>query len=248
MTETAEQANDARFACVGCGACCRGRFVPLTLAEAGLWLRRGHSVAVLLEAFDETAWPPEAAEFGYNRLRSAPVQCGSGFVDVIAILAANVIPQCPNLGADNRCGIYHERPLVCRIYPAEINPFISLAPSAKDCPPESWGQGELLGSDRELTQQILQSRQADRDDAQLKVELCETLGMTVAAWKGDGFAIYLPAIGDMLAAFERLGTGARAQRPWHIAARKAELVGDLQARAFAVEAGTSADYVFHELH
>ncbi|PVZ19534.1 MULTISPECIES: YkgJ family cysteine cluster protein [unclassified Pseudomonas] len=240
-------AGDIRFTCVGCGSCCRGRFVPLTVAEARLWLERGHPVALLLEAFDESAWPAGAAEFDYHLQRSAPVECASAPLNVIAILAANVIPQCPNLGVDNRCGIYHERPLVCRIYPAEINPFISMTPQAKDCPPESWGQGDLLGSDRELTQLILQSRQADRDDARLKVQWCEALGITVAAWKGNGFAIYRPAVADMLAAFEGLGTGTAARRPWRICVRNAELEQALAARALATEPGEAGNYIFHEL-
>jgi hypothetical protein len=183
------------------------------MGETTQWLRRGHSVAVLLEAFDESAWPLGAAEYSYNKLRSAPVQCGEGSLQVTAILAGNVIPQCPNLGPDDRCTIYSERPLVCRIYPMEISPFISLSPSAKDCPPESWQHGNLLGSDREVTNQILQSRQADRDDAQLKVKLCEALGMTVAAWKGNGFTVYMPTAERMLTAIE--GLGSRARRRIH---------------------------------
>lgn len=166
------------------------------MGETTQWLRRRHSVAVLLEAFDESAWPLGATEYSYNKLRSASVQCGEGSLQVTAILAGNVIPQCPNLGADDLCTIYSERPLVCRIYPMEISPFISLSPSAKDCPPESWQHGNLLGSDREMTNQILQSRQADQDDAQLKVKLCEALGMTVAAWKGNGFTVYMPRLSE----------------------------------------------------
>ncbi|WP_244509794.1 YkgJ family cysteine cluster protein [Pseudomonas monteilii] len=124
MTQLDKHDEGSRFACVGCGACCKGRFVPLTLTETALWLGRGHSVAVLLEAFDESAWPPGAPEFDYHRLRSAPVKCGSSSLNVIAILAANVIPQCPNLGANNLCSIYSERPLVCRIYPWRSTPSL----------------------------------------------------------------------------------------------------------------------------
>lgn len=247
MTQSNNQANNTRFACVGCGACCRGRFVPLALSETLAWLRRGHSVAVLLEAFDESAWPCGAPEFGYHKLRSATVQSGAGALQVIAIFAGNVIPQCPNLGADDLCSIYSERPLVCRIYPMEINPFIPLSPLSKDCPPESWEQGNLLGSDRELTNQILKSRQADRDDAQRKIEICEALGLTVAAWKGNGFTIYMPKVETMLAAIESLGEQGLTEPSWRIKAEDVELQQALEHRSFALEKADSADFIFHQL-
>ncbi|WP_367889644.1 YkgJ family cysteine cluster protein [Burkholderia sp. L27(2015)] len=40
-----------------------------------------------------------------------------------------------------RCGIYEQRPLVCRIYPAEISPFVELTPMHKACPPDAWTPG-----------------------------------------------------------------------------------------------------------
>ncbi len=52
------------------------------------------------------------------------------------------------LARQDRCGIYEERPLVCRIYPAEISPFITLDPADKVCPPEMWEAGEIIVSDR----------------------------------------------------------------------------------------------------
>jgi len=247
VIQSNNETNDTRFACVGCGACCRGRFVPLTLNETHAWLRRGHSVAVLLEAFDETAWPQGAPEFDYNTLRSAPVTCGSASLQVIAIFAANVIPQCPNLGEDDLCSIYAERPLVCRIYPMEINPFIALSPSSKDCPPESWDQGALLGSDRELTNQILQSRQADRDDAQRKIQLCEAMGLTVAAWKGNGLTIHMPTSEAMLVALESLEARDSSQSTWRIKAEDEDLLEALERRSYALEGGASTDFIFHQL-
>ncbi|HMD72294.1 MAG TPA: YkgJ family cysteine cluster protein [Steroidobacteraceae bacterium] len=64
---------------------------------------------------------------------------------VIVILAAYFSGACPNLAADAHCKIYQRRPLVCRIYPAEINPFILLKPGNKACPPEAWNAtGSLL--------------------------------------------------------------------------------------------------------
>lgn len=204
-------------------------------------------MAVLLEAFDESVWPPGAPEYSYNELRSAPVQCGDGSLRVTAIFAGNLIPQCPNLGLDDSCTIYLERPLVCRIYPAEISPFIPLSPSAKDCPPESWHQGNLLGSDRVLTNQILQSQQADRDDAQLKVKICEALGMTVAAWKGNGFTVYMPTVDGMLAAIRGLDSPSQKDFTWQIKVEDSVLQDTLEHRSFALERNASNDFIFHTL-
>ena len=39
---------------------------------------------------------------------------------VVVILTGAYEGPCPNLQPDMRCGIYEQRPLVCRIYPAEI--------------------------------------------------------------------------------------------------------------------------------
>lgn len=241
------KAPTARFACVGCGACCRGRFVPLTLDEARAWLGRGHAVAVLLEAFDETVWTPDAPAYTYNLHRSAPVQCGSATVHVVAILAANALPECPNLQSDGLCSIYAERPLVCRIYPQEISPFIALQPTNKDCPPESWEHGGLIASDQPLAAHVEQSRLADREDASAKVALCEALGLTTAAWKSNGLAIYQPPQADLLAAMDRLQPGAQSRLPWRIQARDSQLRSYLQSQSAALDDREQLDYIFHPL-
>jgi len=106
----------------------------------------------------------------------------------------------------------------------------------------------LLGSDRELTGKILRSRQADRDDAQLKVNLCEALGITVAAWKGSGLAIYQPTVENMLAAIGLLGSGNEAQLEWRITSRNGELRAAIEERSLAVEEPSTTAYIFHQLH
>jgi len=238
--------SNERFACVGCGACCRGRFVPLTLNEAVTWLKRGHGVAVMLEAFDESLWPDGSPEFTYNVGRSAAVPCASGTLRVTVILAANALPECPNLQQDGLCGIYLERPLVCRIYPMEINPFIRLEPAAKDCPPESWEQGTLLASDQGLATLVQQSRQADRDDALRKVALCESLGLTVAGWKGNGLVIHQPSVEDLLAACENIDQNAvPASQAWQIRADDASLVQYLKDHALPLADPATDSYIFH---
>jgi hypothetical protein len=79
----------------------------------------------------------------------------------------------------------------------EINPHIPLNTAVKECPPESWETGPelIVGGnlvDRELSELIQLSRQADRDDIQTKDAICALLGIRTTALKGDGFTAYLP--------------------------------------------------------
>jgi len=59
-----------RFACNGCGVCCKGRLIPLTLSETRQWLLRGHDVAVLLEAFDESTWTAQPGQYAHSAKRA----------------------------------------------------------------------------------------------------------------------------------------------------------------------------------
>lgn len=214
-----------RFNCVaGCGACCKGRFVPLTLAETEAWLARGDEVVVLLEAFSRDA-DDTCAEYQHKHARSAEARCGSTDVQVIAVFAAANLQGCPNQLADTRCGIYSERPLVCRIYPMEVNPFIALEPEAKECPSNAWSQplGEqLIASDgqppRALQQLIESSRQADREDAQAKVDICRHLGFTTAAWKGNGFTVFFPTGEQLRQAISLRGQEQAPEVQWKVRA------------------------------
>jgi hypothetical protein len=89
--------------------------------------------------------------------------------------------------SDMRCGIYEQRPLVCRIYPAEINPFIELTPMRKACPPEAWTPGlpPLLRAGKLVGASILpliqKSRDADANDVPIKQQVCALLGIDRAA-------------------------------------------------------------------
>lgn len=242
-----------RFACNGCGACCKGRLIPLTLSESKAWLRRGHDVTVLLEAFDESSWANEPAKQAYNAGRAGQVNSGAATLRVIAILAANALTRCPNLDDQDQCGIYEERPLVCRIYPMEINPFIDLKPEAKGCPPEVWETGEIIFTDHVvdplLARQIDQSRSADRQDATAKVALCEAMGMTVAAWKDDALAVYLPERARLTEAMQRLDAGDPPRAPvnWSVRVDDPTLRQRLDDLGAEVAVAGSTDYIFHAL-
>lgn len=245
--------NAIRFACNGCGICCKGRLIPLTLNETRQWLQRGHEVAVILEAFDESTWTSQPRQFAHSAQRAVEVTSGAAQIRVVAVFAGNALVQCQSLREDGLCGIYEERPLVCRIYPMEINPFIALRPESKICPPEVWEQGEVLFTDRivdpVLADQVERSRQADRDDAQAKISVCEAMGLSVAAWKGNAMAVYLP---DRVLLTEAIrhydaGIAAPARQEWRVRVDAPELRHQLHQAGVALDDRLPADYIFHVL-
>lgn len=197
---------DIHFKCTQCGKCCRDTKIPLTVAEAIKWLNRGHDVQLLCEA---SPWPvamdgdPRALHF---KRRSFPVMSGSMPTRVVVMLVANVVGACPNLLADSRCGIYEDRPLVCRIYPAEINPFVALKRENKACPPEAWTKdqpvlqhgGALM--DEVIRQDIESSRAADALDADLKSRLCLALNVVNTALVHEAMLVYSPTANTLLSA------------------------------------------------
>nr|WP_225780454.1 YkgJ family cysteine cluster protein [Pseudomonas sp. Marseille-Q3773] len=201
--------DSLRFACTGCGKCCTGHHVPLTLDEARHWATDAGQVVVLIEAFvpDGPGMPLEQRE--HVMRRSHPVRCGAGEVRVAVTFAAFNPGRCRNLDDNDLCTIYDRRPLVCRIYPVEINPHIPLRPASKDCPPQAWQQGPELIHGTQLLDSGLQalvhaSRQADRNDIAAKVQVCQALGMTTSALKGNGFTAYLPDMGAFAASLAQL--------------------------------------------
>jgi len=199
---------DIHFACTNCGACCRGHHIALTLGEAVPWLRDDGRLMVLVEAFLENGFGVPEVQREHAQRRSARMRCGDTHAYVAITLAAYNPGVCQFLTEDKRCGIYDRRPLVCRIYPFEINPHIPLRQEFKDCPSEAWEptapvicrNGRVVND--ELLRLIERSRQADRDEIAAKAEICRRLGIDVAAVKGDGFATYLPAPDRLLATIE----------------------------------------------
>jgi Fe-S-cluster containining protein len=211
--------TDIHFGCTQCGKCCRDTRVPLTVAEAIKWLNRGHEVQLLCEA---SPWPEtldgetRAAHF---KRRSFAVMSGSMPVRVVVMLVANVVGACPNLLSDMRCGIYEDRPLVCRIYPAEINPLITLQPERKACPPEAWAkdqpllqQGRVL-TDKVISRDIEMSRAADVLDAGVKSRLCIALNLVHTAMVHEAVLVYSPAAQTLLSALLLATASDNSQEP-----------------------------------
>jgi Fe-S-cluster containining protein len=227
---------DMHFHCTQCGKCCRDTKIPLTAAEAINWLKRGDDVQLLCEA---SPWPealdgePRAAHF---KRRSFAVMSGSMPTRVVVMLVANVVGACPNLLADNRCRIYEDRPLVCRIYPAEINPFVALKPENKGCPPEAWSKdGPVLQlggvlMDDVIRQDIEMSRAADVLDAGLKSRLCLALNVVDAALVHEAVLVYSPSAETLLSALSIAIAANPCQEPpaqWRFVSDQPETVANL---------------------
>ncbi|VEF12742.1 Fe-S oxidoreductase [Pseudomonas fluorescens] len=183
-----------------------------------MWAADGGQVIVLVEAFLSNGLGLPTQQREHAERRSAVIRSGDTDAHVAITFAAYNVGPCRNLDEDKLCRIYERRPLVCRIYPAEINPHIPLNPAAKDCPPESWEQGPLLIAggelvDQELIELIQRSRQADRYEIGIKDTICAMLGIRTTALKGDGFTAYLPNMNAFATAIDQVTAQPLATAP-----------------------------------
>ncbi len=227
------------FGCTLCGRCCHGLRLPLTALEARAWLRDGHDVQILCEAIPWLGEPEDPSSLaGYRRGRSFAADSGALALRVVVILAARFAGACPNLKSDMTCGIYPRRPLVCRIYPAEINPFRELQPAAKACPPEAWAPTQpVLERDGApvdpLTREHIGAYRAlDAAESGLRERVCAALNIDCAAVADEGFIIYSPARERLLAALEpgSGGSGTPAARgPWRLVSHRRAAVAAITA-------------------
>jgi Fe-S-cluster containining protein len=230
---------DIHFECTMCGKCCHNLKLPMSMEEAIIWSERGGSVQILCEA---VPWPEEPASDNLQaqskRRRSFLAMSGELPTRIVVILAASFEGACPHLQADSSCGIYEERPRVCRIYPAEINPFVELVPEGKACPPEAWAptQPILMRGHRlvnaEIAALIEQSRAADANDAQAKGRMCTYLDINTAAMANEGFVVYSPTRGHLLQALKRArrDEGAGESLPaWNFVSNRRETVAMLES-------------------
>lgn len=243
---------NTRFSCVGCGSCCTDHHVPLTLSEALQWAVDGGSLIILTEAFLADGYGVPAAQLTHATRRSACVQSGQTQAHVAITFAAYNVGPCRNLDAEKRCRIYERRPLVCRIYPMEINPHIPLSPDAKDCPPESWDQGPelIVGGklvDTDLERLIEQSREADREDIASKEAICQRLGIRATALKGNGFVAYLPDMDAFATAVMELVDGVESSQTdngWAFHVAGETVINRLQTSGAQLISGEPAGYMF----
>ncbi len=219
-----------------------------------MWAADGGQVIVLVEAFLGNGLGLPMAQREHAERRSVRVRSGSTDAHVAITFAAYNVGPCRNLDEDKLCRIYERRPLVCRIYPAEINPHIPLNPAAKDCPPESWEQGPLLIAggelvDQELIELIQRSRQADRDDIQSKDAICALLGIRTTALKGDGFTAYLPNMSAFAAMIDQVNeqplTTASSEWLFHLSGE--DVTGQVVAAGAQVVTEPAQTYAFISL-
>lgn len=243
---------NTQFSCTGCGGCCTDHHVPLTLTEATQWAADGGTVIVLTEAFLGNGYGVPEAQLTHATRRSTEVNSGLTTAYVAITFAAYNVGRCRNLDEQNLCGIYERRPLVCRIYPMEINPHIPLRPETKGCPPGAWEQGPdlIVGNtlvDTQLMALIEQSRQADRDEIEAKQAICQTLGIRTTALKGNGFVAYLPDMVAFAAAIEQVASheselSAKADWEFHVAGQT--VIDTLQAAGADVTLREPVSYLF----
>lgn len=188
------------FSCTMCGRCCHDLRLPLSIDEAIAWLERSGRIQVFCDAIPWPEDPPASnVQATYKKDRSFAARSGALPVRITATLVAAFQGACPNLQADLRCGIYESRPRTCRIYPAEMNPFVTLSPEAKLCPPEAWEarwpafqQDDGSWADPSLTETIDGARQAAVRDARTKGLLCRLLGLDSAALANEGLVVHTP--------------------------------------------------------
>lgn len=201
--------SDLNFSCTQCGKCCHDLRLPLTRAEAVAWLQRGGSVEVLCEAVPWVTEPAASDALAmHKRQRSFAAWSGELPIRVIVVLAATFKGACPNLGSDMRCGIYHNRPHVCRIYPAEVNPFLSVSPSHKQCPPEAWKSptpfvraNQVVEAQAQLHISLL--RHDDQLDVAAKAWVCKELGIQIASLSNEGFMAHCPSPESLLSVLQQ---------------------------------------------
>ena len=243
---------DLHFNCTQCGRCCRNLKLPLTAAEAVAWLAERHAVQLICEAMPWLEQPAvEDPKTAHRRRRSFETLSGSMPVRVIVMLVADLAGQCPNLEADMRCGIYERRPLVCRIYPAEINPLVQLEPAKKCCPPEAWTDDHPLIQrgglviDQRVRDDIHRWRDADGSSARVMRRLCAALQLDSAAVADEGFVSYSPDCALLSAALAGVLRGCDDDAPqpqWRFITNRAQTLESLASRgALCSRAGDMQD-------
>jgi Fe-S-cluster containining protein len=219
-----------------------------------MWAADGGQVIVLVEAFLGNGLGLAAQQREHAERRSAAVRSGTCEAFVAITFAAYSTGACRHLDQDNLCRIYERRPLVCRIYPMEINPHIPLNIAAKECPPQSWEQGPslIVGGelvDPQLADLIQRSRQADRDDIHIKDAICALLEIRTTALKGDGFTAYLPDMTAFATIIDELAgqTLPVWESEWQFHVSGDDVAGPLLAAGAQVATESPAHYAFISL-
>lgn len=248
---------DIDFHCTKCGACCRELWLPLSISEAAEWLDRGHAVDILCEAIP---WPDELPASNrqaiFKRARSFPARSGALPIRVLVTLAAPQGHGCPHLGSDQLCAIYENRPAICRVYPAEGNPFLVLDPSRRRCPPECWGSGgkAYLRDSRYVDADLRKLVHKVRDRAVIETEslqrICQVLEVKVAAVANEGYVVHSPTPAMLRTAIVQRHARVDVARDWRFVTNRMatlEALGECMADALPDGASGSAAFRYVSL-
>lgn len=161
-------------------------------------------------------WPQEPdpgnLHAQHKRGRSFSANSGDLPIRVVVSVVASFDGPCPHLLPDMRCGAYEVRPLVCRIYPAEVNPFIELAPAFKACPSDAWATyhpaflvaGQVVDTVTALASEKF--RVNDFREVSKRAKLCALLRISTASLANEGFVIHSIDGEAMLDALSRVDT------------------------------------------
>ncbi len=205
------------FQCTQCGKCCVGLHIPLSIQESILWISRGHHVKILVEAIP---WIPNQtlSDDTLKRKEKITFSAISGTlpIRVQVTLVGYFMEACPNLDSHNRCGIYDQRPMTCRVYPFELNPSIALNPSNKLCPTEAWDLSRSVPNVQSKTslqisiidtqtQNVIDAiHQTNINEVKLKEYLCVALGIQTCSLSNDGYLFHIVAQQKLLESLESL--------------------------------------------
>jgi Fe-S-cluster containining protein len=241
------------FDCTQCGRCCHNLKLPLSVDEAIRWAGNGHQVRLLVEAAPDFEEPTTDAPERFRFDRSFAAMSGTIPIRVSVILVATFEGACPHLGPDMRCGNYDARPRVCRIYPAEISPNVALAPANKACPPEAWSDNQPIlmregaPADRDLAALIEGHRSATMADVKAKSHACLALGITMAAFTNEGYAVHSPEparLVDVLTANRSQVAAIDEHRQWSFLTNRHTTLSMLQGvEAQSAKTGSGAGYI-----
>ncbi|CAN5330166.1 YkgJ family cysteine cluster protein [soil metagenome] len=214
------------FTCTQCGKCCHDLRLTLSLDEAIAWAGNGHQVQLLCEAIP---WPreplPDEHALAVQRDTSFAAQIGEMPFRIHVTLVAFHEGACPHLQPDMRCGNYAHRPRICRIYPLESRPFTRMEPASRKCPDEAWAsEAPVLLDDGVIADPAAQAivnahRAARRRDAAALGAACLQLGISAAAFAGEGLAVHAPdatSLTDCLRQARTLTDGPPGTNQWEI--------------------------------
>ena len=215
--------------------------------EAIAWLEDKGVVAIYCEAIHSFTEPLDTRK-AHRKRRGFEAICGTSTLCVTAILVAINSGACQNLDADMRCRIYERRPLVCRIYPAEVSPLIQLDPANKVCPPEAWLPAP---PDNDVFAKYLPtfaetSRQTDYREAVPKGLLCAELGVNITALADEGYVRHMPDPDRLLTALKNLPQTGPAKVPqrWTLYSHSLAQADSTLGLEVIDSRSTGADYQF----